>query len=141
MAAERVCSGCGADLTGAHWKRKYCSERCRRITNYAGTCEGCGAATDGSNGKENAPTHCKDCAPRANAKWSRELIIEKINEWAVIYGQPPVSTDWNPASAEQANAARGAKVRQRFELRNWPTQAVVYYYWPTWNDAMVDAGF
>lgn len=37
-----------------------------RRDSYRGTCENCGAATDGSNGREAAPSLCCHCAPAVN---------------------------------------------------------------------------
>lgn len=58
----RACPACGADLTGAHGKRVWCSEKCRK-TKYAGTCIDCGGPTNGTaNGRERAPERCNTCA-------------------------------------------------------------------------------
>lgn len=45
-------------------------DKARRAT-YAGVCEVCGAATDGSNGRGLAPTRCRDHNPAYEAQASR----------------------------------------------------------------------
>ena len=138
--ATRSCPGCGADLTGSHGRRKWCSEKCRKAVCYAGECETCGAPTDGSNGRDKAPKHCSMCAPAANAKWPRERILAKIREWAEQHGEPPSCRDWNPALAKDLGGAAAAVI-ERFEAGDWPWYGSVTYYWPTWNDAIAAAGF
>lgn len=48
MADERVCQRCGASLAGAHGLRRYCSDRCRNLTN-------------GNGGKAGSIVFCKNC--------------------------------------------------------------------------------
>jgi DNA-binding NarL/FixJ family response regulator len=75
-ATKRECGGCGADLTGTHGKRKWCSEACRRA-QYGGTCEDCGAPTAGGNGRAKAPKKCAECSVREQTKTERnEKILE-----------------------------------------------------------------
>jgi len=73
---ERTCLGCGADLTGTHGNRKWCSEHCRRTTLYGGTCEKCGARTDGSNGRAKVPKICLRCHRQRHAE--RNSLIEEM---------------------------------------------------------------
>lgn len=139
--AERACPGCGKDLTGAHWKRKWCSERCRKETLYSGTCESCGAKTDGSNGREAAPTHCKECAPRANRLWPKERIIKKIKEWAERYGEPPTSEDWNPSLVRWRGGHNATAISERFSAGEWPWAITVRTRFGSWNAGIAAAGF
>lgn len=32
--------------------------------------------------------------------WSRDKIIERIQRWVTLYGEPPRSADWNPSAAK-----------------------------------------
>lgn len=74
---KRSCLGCGADLTGMHGKRKWCSERCRRRTSYGGTCKVCGERTDGSAGRAKAPKRCIRC--------ERERTLERDERIRVLW--------------------------------------------------------
>jgi len=33
------------------------------------------------------------------ARWTREEIIERIQRWNELFGEPPRAADWNPAAA------------------------------------------
>src|SRR6266536_2866978 len=37
---------------------------------------------------------------RAWGGWDRDSIIEAIQEWVALYGEPPRAADWNPSSAK-----------------------------------------
>jgi transposase len=72
----RECGGCGADLTNTHAKRKWCSDRCRKDTLYAGECIDCGGATDGvKSGKRRPAERCRECAESVHAE-RNELLME-----------------------------------------------------------------
>src|SRR3712207_7487479 len=39
-------------------------------------------------------------AVRPRGAWDRDSIIEAIQEWVALYGEPPRAADWNPSSAK-----------------------------------------
>jgi hypothetical protein len=59
---------------------------------------------------------------RRVTRWSRELIIEKIREWAARYGEPPRSADWNPSLA-------------RWRAQEWRAERYRAGVWPSTNAA------
>lgn len=71
-----TCQGCGAELlpSGGNRPRKWCSERCRRRTLYAGTCIDCGGPTDGSNGRARAPERCAGCIAHLNDERDARIL-------------------------------------------------------------------
>lgn len=69
------------------------SQQRARRDSYSGTCIDCGAPTQ-SDGTSNPSPRCRLCAPDANRKWTREGVIEVIQEFARIHGRPPVSSEW-----------------------------------------------
>lgn len=72
---ERECPGCGEDLTWTHPNTRWCSDKCRKDTLYAGECENCGAKTGGSNGRgPNASKRCRYCSATKYAERNEELI-------------------------------------------------------------------
>lgn len=73
MSEKRECPGCGADLTGTHGKRKWCSERCRKQTVYSGTCQHCGTPTNGYGGFGSASDTCKRCFNERNKDRNERL--------------------------------------------------------------------
>lgn len=86
MTVEQRQCACGADLTGTHWRRKWCSDWCRKATKYGGTCEECGALTDGSNGHGKAPTRCIDCFNGRNEERNNrieEMWREGFKAWEI----------------------------------------------------------
>lgn len=114
-----------------------------RKRSYGGTCEDCGRPTDGSNGRDKAPTRCRGCEVAArehNKVWTREVLLSRIREWAVEYGEPPAIPDWSPSQARQlGNEARA----RRFESANgrWPWPEAVIREFGSWNAAIEAAGF
>src|SRR5918999_6164298 len=59
---------------------------------------------------------------RRMRRWSRETIIEKIQEWNVRYGEPPCSADWNPSLA-------------RWRAQEWRAERYREGFWPSTNAA------
>ena len=55
-------------------------------------------------------------------RWSRETIIEKIQEWNDRYGEPPCSADWNPSLA-------------RWRAQEWRAERYREGFWPSTNAA------
>lgn len=65
-----------------------------RKASYAGTCEGCGAATDGSNGRDNAPRLCATCTAKKqhdDRYWTRERIVQWIKDYVAEHDEVPSS--------------------------------------------------
>jgi hypothetical protein len=116
-----------------------------RKDSYRGTCETCGTRTDGSNGRQNAPRYCAHCAPgspearAAKTIWSPERIIEAIQEWVVIYGEPPAINDWSPYGARD-DGDEWRAIRFENDLR-WPWFTSVVVRFGSWNAAIRAAGF
>ena len=75
------CKGCGAPIEqpkGRGRPRIWCSDRCRKETLYAGTCEQCGATTSGDGGKRRAPKSCIRCTRNRNQERNAEIF--RLNE-------------------------------------------------------------
>ena len=66
----------------------------QRKESYRGECEICGGPTDGSNGPAKAPKLCAICLPGTLKIWTREKVIETIQEWARRRGRPPKANEW-----------------------------------------------
>lgn len=117
----------------------------KRKRRYGGSCVVCGAHTDGSNGSAAAPRYCHSHAamnPEWRAKitvWTREIIVGRIQEWALLYGEPPAMPDWNPIKAREMRDEWRA---QRFEADDrWPWFMTVVKRFGSWNAAVAAAGF
>lgn len=91
----KCCETCDAPMPGAHSKRKFCDERCRKA-QYAGDCQDCGAKTSGSNGRgPNASLRCARCwGAYMRARWSREKIIVALQESYERFGVTPLARAW-----------------------------------------------
>lgn len=119
----------------------------QRKQRYAGVCVECGAPTSGSEGRVDNP-RCGRCGSKAGAAktaalytvWTPDLIVQRIQEWAKIYGEPPACTDWNPEQARRMNDPTRA---QRFHDANhyWPWFTQVINRFGSWNAAIEAAGF
>lgn len=73
---------------------------------------------------------------RRVTRWSRDSIIEKINEWDRRHGEPPSSADWNPSLARW----RAAEWRiERYRNGRWPSTNAVKRHFDGSFDAAVRA--
>jgi hypothetical protein len=96
-----------------------------RKASYGGTCEGCGARTDGSNGPGSAPRLCAACTvakQHDEREWTRKTIIEAFREFAAVMGRPPRAADSMlknggcPCQRSRYSAARIAEADRAFAL-------------------------
>jgi hypothetical protein len=115
-----------------------------RKDSYRGECIDCGARTDGSNGRANAPRRCDECSRRFRHErriWTPDTIVEAIRAFHDQYGFVPCATDWSPALA-YAHTLSDAEVRaRRYETGAWPPTATVLKECGSWNAAIRAAGF
>lgn len=113
-----------------------------RRKRYQKPCPQCGTLMDGSNGLgPDAPKLCQRCSTQAakdNRYWTRERIIESIQRYAALYGQPPRSIpDFLSPQLHQDNQG----------LFDTPGFSSVYKYrnnnnpFGSWADAIEAAGF
>jgi len=103
-----------------------------RKARNGGTCQDCGARTDGSNGRANAPTRCVACTrAKATAEryWTPERIIASIQEWARIHGEPPKAHEWLRAQEKVDGRSR------------WPSVTLAQREFGSWSNALEAAGF
>jgi hypothetical protein len=75
---------------------------------------------------------------RRVTRWSRETIIEKIQEWVRLHGEAPSSADWNPSLARW----RAQEWRiERYRNGEWPsTNAVKRHFGGSFDAAVRAAG-
>lgn len=75
---------------------------------------------------------------RRVTRWSRETIIEKIQEWVARHGEAPSSADWNPSLARW----RAQEWRiERYRDGAWPsTNAVKRHFGGSFDAAVRAAG-
>lgn len=110
-------------------------ERARKAT-YGGTCETCGAKTDGSNGRALAPKVCARCwrlAQHDRRIWNEARVLAAIRTFHSLHGRPPWSKEW--LRSEDLAAA---------ELRDgvaYPWTTTVLREFGTWLNAIRAAGY
>lgn len=98
-----------------------------RKDSYRGTCETCGAPTDGSNGPGSAPKQCATCFNNRRHEeryWTKETVIAAIRRFAAENGRKPFSSEWSRNGPEYA-----------------PDVSLVLREFGTWNNAIAAAGF
>ena len=103
---------------------------------YGRPCIDCGEQTSGSDGHRNAPLRCDSCHRRhihESAFWSRDRIIEAIQEWADRFGTPPTAPKWNVAASGHDSA--------RWKAGTWPHLSYVQRIFGSWANAIEAAGF
>ena len=82
----RACGNCGKSLEGAHGRRKWCCDRCRKIANYSGTCIDCGARTEGTaSGYVRASVRCDPCAREVAANVAHLAAAAHREEVAALW--------------------------------------------------------
>lgn len=124
-----------------------------RKRSYGGTCEECGARTDGANGRARAPKRCAACAAVASHEarfWTRERIVEVFQEFARLFDRAPSVTDVRsfsntPTIARKLSEARLVEVDDVTIVLAahglyLPLPSVVAREWGTWTNALAAAG-
>lgn len=81
---------------------------------------------------------CRKCANKAAKKWTKELIIERIQEFEKETGNPPSAADFSPALARSRNSEHRAK---RWEdSGRYPSTGTVVNTFGSWAGAIRAAG-
>lgn len=110
-----------------------------RKASYGRDCLGCGARTDGSNGRAKAPLYCKRCESERRRVWTAGAIVLAIQVYAHRYGQPPAALDWNTG---QARDHGHPEIAERFLADgDYPQTNTVQRLFGSWNAAIAAAGF
>lgn len=93
------CQNCGKPVqqhkTGA--RRKWCSDRCRKIGCYTKPCVDCGGPT-GISGTAHSNQRCAECSrarQHDEAFWTRDTMLAAGHRWRELAGRWPTSGDWN----------------------------------------------
>lgn len=89
--------------------------------------------------KNKDSSSCFACASDKKRVWTRELIIERMQEFAEKHGRNPSATDFSPALARQRGQIEIAKYWK--ESGRYPATATVVKVFGSWNKAMQAAGF
>lgn len=141
-----TCQGCGTPIEPSgprDHRRKWCSERCRKA-QYGGTCVDCGAPTNGSDGYAGRPMRCASCNGKLhggrNRRWTPELVVAAIRDWAEEYGEPPAVPDWLPSQALRMNDPGRARRFWDADGR-WPHHTIVFRVFGSWNAGIRAAGY
>jgi hypothetical protein len=143
-----VCQGCGTPveqpLRGG--RRKWCSERCRRVTLYSRPCLDCGATTNLDGRVTDPSVRCTECAAAHIRAESRQWILDSFDEWYRLFGVPPAAGDWNPSRArlmtKRPDDHYGRTLARHDSTgRRWPATSLVANHFGTWNAALSAAGF
>jgi hypothetical protein len=117
---------------------KYCSDHCRRRASEARIqpyCTACGVVQVSHKSKG----LCGECAREVGTVWTRERIIDAIQDYATEYGRPPSAREWNP---QMAVATYRDDIAERFyEDGCWPSATTVQKVFGRWNAAIEAAGF
>ncbi len=114
----------------------------RRKAKYSTPCRDCGVALSvhGRKERDRREGRCRSCHLKAVDVASRAWIIDSMNDWADLFGVPPISTDWNRALAR--TIGQDWRVA-RYEAtgRHWPSAGVVQKRFGSWNAGIQAAGF
>ena len=156
LTLDEACRKVGISRTTLYrYENPEYAEKGRRASREAkrlvkGECINCGTETGyagrytGNGTRGLASLRCVTCGQaetRAKlTRWTPDLIIERIREWASLYGDPPAIRDWDPSGSRKMHDEARAL---RFEAGNgyWPWFPVVYARFASWGAALEAAGF
>jgi hypothetical protein len=97
------------------------SKLAARKASYAGVCARCGDPTDGSGGRAKASKHCTKCAREIEHEqryWTRERVLEALNDIEAFMDRPFTARDLNPwMHPDPAERELGIALHRE---RNWP---------------------
>lgn len=130
-----TCHGCGKALAPSRGPvpRKWCSERCRKVTLYSRPCVDCGATINTDGRTTNPRERCNRCAGIHKTKWTREAIVAAIQRWAAEHESPPSARDWNTTMARaDGRPERGTE---------YPNTDTVQRAFGSWNAGIEASGF
>jgi hypothetical protein len=132
VQAVNKCFGCSVKIPPSRGgrARKWCSERCRKLTLYSRRCVDCDAVCNTDGRVTRAAERCRTCAERLTHEtrtWTPEAIVAAIQSWADEHGGvPPTASEWR----------YGADHDPAF-----PYPPCVLREFGTWNAAISLAGF
>lgn len=113
----------------------------RQMMLDGGECDLCSKPTKGDP-RTGRPTRCRSCIiaqGSANQIWTRERVIDAMQDYAKQYGTQPSARDWNPTQAR--NDYRDDLAERFYEDGCWPNVSTVQDLFGSWNSAIIEAGF
>lgn len=145
----RACHGCGATLApnkAPGRQRKWCSDRCRKVTLYSRSCVDCGVTINTDGRVTNANQRCVPCAAKHSGAerkvWTADAVVAAIQTWAELHGEPPAMTTWSPSMARSIGKPELAQAEyMQGKAGEWPSPQAVIRAFGTWNAAIAAAGF
>lgn len=121
------------------------SKAIRRREGYRGTCERCGAKTDGSAGKRKAPKLCASCSikrQKEERRWTREALIGVLREFVRVHGRVPSADDTRPTAPTVLAHASNRRRLELLDIRvDLPAQGTFVLEFGSWRNALAAAGF
>jgi hypothetical protein len=83
------------------------------------------------------------------ARWTEDLVIERLHAWVQEHGEPPRQYEWNPSrarrlAAQAQQAARAEQLRriaERWSAGGWPSEQTVRHLFGRWDAAIAAAGY
>jgi hypothetical protein len=78
-------------------------------------------------------------ADNRGQRWTRGLVIQRIQEYDRRYGHPPAAVDWNVGMAR--TVGRQDLVDRFYADGCWPHGSTLRRWFKTWNDAIRAGGF
>lgn len=70
---------------------------------------------------------------------TRDDVIQAMNLWAIVYGEPPTYTSWSRARATSRNDMTA--LTRMGEPGDWPTSRQVVRRFGSWSAALEASGF
>jgi DNA-binding CsgD family transcriptional regulator len=68
--------------------------------------------------------------------WTSELVIAALRDWFDVVGEPPLSYEWAPRSAEILGLPMAGAVRWMGAYPRWPSTATVCRHFGSWASAV-----
>lgn len=113
-----------------------------RKQSYVGSCEDCGAPTNGYAGKGKACRLCRECELRhrhEDAKWTTQSIVASIQRFEQRHGRVPSANDFNPAMARSVGDLAASE--RFYRDGDYPHASMVQRIFGSWTAGVRAAGF
>lgn len=111
-----------------------------RKAQYDGRCTDCGRRTRGDGRRKGPPKRCRDCYAKRTHQQARERLLDALDKWVKLFGEPPTAWDWNTSTARaKAHPETLAKIQKRRKGHHWPALTSVQKAFGSWN-AFITAG-
>lgn len=110
-----------------------------QLPRYYVLCENCGEKRQRTYPLQDEL--CAPCRRERRRAANRERLLLDLEEWVLLFGRPPSTSDWNPALAKTASSWREKQEQVRLSGRSWPSWGMVKSHFGGWPEFLRAGGY